>query len=180
MSQTNETQAVVIGAGIVGVCAALALRQAGLAVTLVDPDEPGGEQAASYGNGAFITPASIIPMSVPGLWRKVPGYLLDRDGPLTIRWRHLPLADAATPRRKEDRSHGAARRVKQREEYDFVETQLSRMSCRNISMELQTLIFSPPHDTFRSVALTASEAASRQVHDTICWYQIELVSHIVD
>lgn len=90
MSQTNETQAVVIGAGIVGVCAALALRQAGLAVTLVDPDEPGGEQAASYGNGAFITPASIIPMSVPGLWRKVPGYLLDRDGPLTIRWRHLP------------------------------------------------------------------------------------------
>ncbi|AFK56068.1 NAD(P)/FAD-dependent oxidoreductase [Tistrella mobilis] len=90
MSQTNETQAVVIGAGIVGVCAALALRQAGLAVTLVDPDEPGGEHAASYGNGAFITPASIIPMSVPGLWRKVPGYLLDRDGPLTIRWRHLP------------------------------------------------------------------------------------------
>ena len=27
---------------------------------------------------------------MPGLWRKVPGFLLDRDGPLTIRWTMLP------------------------------------------------------------------------------------------
>lgn len=59
-------------------------------VTLIEPADPGGQQAASYGNGAFLSPASIIPMSFPGMWRKVPGYLLDRDGPLTIRWSHLP------------------------------------------------------------------------------------------
>ena len=52
--------------------------------------EPGGPQAASYGNGAWLSPASVVPMSMPGLWRKVPGFLLDRDGPLTIRWTMLP------------------------------------------------------------------------------------------
>lgn len=81
---------VVIGAGIVGACVARELVQAGTRVTMIEAGEPGGTQATSFGNGAFISPASIIPMSVPGLWRKVPGYLLDRSGPLTIRWRSLP------------------------------------------------------------------------------------------
>ena len=48
------------------------------------------EQAASYGNGTLLNPSSVIPMSSPGLWRKVPGYLADPLGPLTIRWSYLP------------------------------------------------------------------------------------------
>ncbi len=80
----------VIGAGIVGTCTALALLDEGHRVTLIDPAPPGGEQAASYGNGAFLSPNSIIPMSMPGLWKKVPGYLLDRNGPLVIRWASMP------------------------------------------------------------------------------------------
>lgn len=86
----GKLQTVVIGGGIVGVCSAIALLKAGHAVTLLEPGEPGGPQAASYGNGAFLSPASVVPMSLPGLWRKVPGYLLDPAGPLTISWRHLP------------------------------------------------------------------------------------------
>lgn len=87
---SQRGHAVVIGAGIVGVCCALELLQDGWRVTLLEPGEPGGEQAASYGNGAWLSPASVVPMSMPGLWKKVPGYLLDRDGPLVIRWRALP------------------------------------------------------------------------------------------
>lgn len=87
---SRRGHAVVIGAGIVGVCCALALLRDGWCVTLLEPGEPGGEQAASYGNGAWLSPASVVPMSMPGLWKKVPGYLLDRDGPLVIRWRALP------------------------------------------------------------------------------------------
>lgn len=80
----------IIGAGVVGACTALAMSREGFQVTVIDAARPGGDQAASYGNGAFISPASIIPMSVPGLWRKVPGFLLDKTGPLTIDWPSLP------------------------------------------------------------------------------------------
>jgi D-amino-acid dehydrogenase len=81
---------VVIGAGIAGACTAIELLRDGHQVTIVEPDAPGGPQAASYGNGCWISPGSIIPMSMPGLWRKVPGWLLNPLGPLTIRWRSLP------------------------------------------------------------------------------------------
>lgn len=81
---------VVIGAGIVGAATALELLRDGHAVTIVEPGEPGGEQAASYGNGTLLNPSSVIPMASPGLWKKVPGYLADPLGPLAIRWRYLP------------------------------------------------------------------------------------------
>ena len=90
MSETTKRHIVVVGGGIVGTTVAEALLRDGLRVTLLEPGSFGGEQAASYGNGAFLSPASIIPMSMPGLWRKVPGYLLDRTGPLTIRWTYMP------------------------------------------------------------------------------------------
>jgi D-amino-acid dehydrogenase len=81
---------VVIGAGIVGAATAVELLRDGHAVTIVEPGDPGGEQAASYGNGTLLNPSSVIPMSSPGLWKKVPGYLADPLGPLAIRWRYLP------------------------------------------------------------------------------------------
>lgn len=81
---------VVIGAGMVGAATAWELLRDGNRVTIVEPGEPGGTQAASYGNGAWISPASVVPMSMPGIWRSVPGYLLDHEGPLTIRWPMLP------------------------------------------------------------------------------------------
>ena len=81
---------VVIGAGIVGAAAAVELLRDGHRVTILEPGPPGGEQAASYGNGTVLNPGSVVPMSTPGVWRKVPGYLMDPAGPLTIRWSHLP------------------------------------------------------------------------------------------
>ncbi len=81
---------VVIGAGIVGAACALELLRDGHQVTIVEPGEPGGEQAASYGNGTLLNPSSVIPMSAPGIWKKVPSYLADPLGPLAIRWSYLP------------------------------------------------------------------------------------------
>jgi D-amino-acid dehydrogenase len=86
------THSDVIGAGIVGACAALELQRAGHEVTILEPGPPGGEQAASYGNGCWLSPMSVIPPAVPGLWRKVPGFVADPLGPLAIRWRYLPRA----------------------------------------------------------------------------------------
>lgn len=81
---------VVIGAGIVGAATAVELLRDGHQVTILEPGDPGGEQAASYGNGTMLNPSSVIPMSAPGIWRKVPGWLMDPLGPLAIRWRYLP------------------------------------------------------------------------------------------
>ncbi|WP_376091385.1 NAD(P)/FAD-dependent oxidoreductase [Roseomonas sp. CCTCC AB2023176] len=81
---------VIIGAGIVGACTALQALYRGFRVTILDPGTPGGEQAASYGNGCWLSPMSVIPPATPGLWRKVPGYLADPLGPLSIRPSYLP------------------------------------------------------------------------------------------
>jgi len=90
MSKDASLTVAVIGAGVVGLCTALEIQRAGHHVILVEPGEPGGRQAASYGNATWINPGAIAPISMPGLWRKVPGFLLDRTGPFTVRWRDLP------------------------------------------------------------------------------------------
>ncbi len=81
---------VVIGAGIVGAVTAVELLRDGHEVTILEPGEPGGEQAASYGNGAWFSPSSVLPVTAPGIGGKVPGWLMDPLGPLTIRWSYLP------------------------------------------------------------------------------------------
>ncbi|WP_426957447.1 NAD(P)/FAD-dependent oxidoreductase [Muricoccus radiodurans] len=81
---------VVIGAGIVGACTALESLRRGFRVTILDPGSPGGEQAASYGNGCWLSPMSVIPPAMPGLWKKVPGFLADPLGPLAVRWSYFP------------------------------------------------------------------------------------------
>ena len=108
---------VIIGAGIVGAASAIELLRDGHRVTIVEPGDPGGEQAASYGNGTLLNPSSVIPMSSPGLWKKVPGYLADPLGPLAIRWSYLPkllpwlrrfIQAGATEARVSATAHGLA------------------------------------------------------------------------
>ena len=82
----------IIGAGAVGVISAIEALREGHRVTLIDPGEPGGEQAASYGNAGWLSSHSVIPPAEPGIWKKVPGYLMDPLGPLAIRWSYLPKA----------------------------------------------------------------------------------------
>jgi len=78
----------VIGAGIVGtLCAIEALRD-GHRVTIIEPGEPGGEQAASFGNSGWLSSHSVIPPAEPGVWKRLPHYLADPLGPVSIRWRH--------------------------------------------------------------------------------------------
>jgi len=78
----------ILGAGIVGICCALSLIERGHTVTLVDKGAPG--QATSAGNAGIISPWSVIPQSMPGMWKKVPGWLLDPEGPLTVKPSYLP------------------------------------------------------------------------------------------
>ncbi|MDK3074345.1 FAD-dependent oxidoreductase [Sedimentitalea sp. JM2-8] len=80
----------VIGAGIIGAQTAVQLAERGLKVLLVDPGPPGGEQAASFGNAAWLSSHSVTPPSAPGIWKQVPRWLSDPLGPLSIRPAYLP------------------------------------------------------------------------------------------
>ncbi|ABX18936.1 FAD-binding oxidoreductase [Burkholderia multivorans] len=79
---------VVIGGGIVGVCCALYLQRDGHAVTLIDPAAP-GDSTAKWSCGQMAV-SEIIPLSKPGILKKVPGWLLDQSGPLALRPGALP------------------------------------------------------------------------------------------
>jgi D-amino-acid dehydrogenase len=83
-----QKHCVVIGAGIVGASCAWYLLKNGLRVTLVDHRLPG--QSCSFGNAACIGASGLIPSSYPGLVRKIPGWLFDPLGPVTIRLRDFP------------------------------------------------------------------------------------------
>jgi D-amino-acid dehydrogenase len=60
----------VIGAGVVGLACASQLQMRGHAVTVID--------------AGCLSRASCVPLGLPGVWRKVPGWLLDPAGPLAI------------------------------------------------------------------------------------------------
>ena len=84
----DATRIVVIGAGIVGLCAARALTREGHAVTVIDRDPVGDK--ASFGNAGGIGVTEILPAAAPGLIWQVPKWLLDPLGPLSLRPGHLP------------------------------------------------------------------------------------------
>lgn len=84
----ESKKVVVVGAGIVGVSAAIWLQREGHRVTLVDREGPAS--GTSYGNAGVLASGSVVPVSVPGLWRKAPGMLLDPNGPLFLRWPYVP------------------------------------------------------------------------------------------
>ena len=78
----------VIGAGMVGVCAASWLQRDGHSVFLVEAGEPG--RGASFGNAGCFNGSSVTPVALPGMIRNVPRWLFDPLAPLALRWRYLP------------------------------------------------------------------------------------------
>ena len=78
----------VIGAGIVGLACSAKLVQQHHQVTVLDPRPPG--EYCSFGNAGCLSRASIVPLGLPGMWKKVPSWLLDTNGPLVIPLRNAP------------------------------------------------------------------------------------------
>ena len=108
---------VIIGTGAVGLMSAIHALDEGLQVSLLDFNEAGSEEASSYGNAGWLSSHSVIPPVEPGMWKKVPGYLKDPLGPLSIRWRYLPrltpwlLRNLASARRDRIRTTARALRT---------------------------------------------------------------------
>lgn len=92
MTTGNTTAAtapiIVIGAGICGVSTAIWLQRSGHEVILLDKGAPG--MGASYGNAGLLAQWAVTPVTTPGLWKDAARYLFNPDGPLFIKWGHLP------------------------------------------------------------------------------------------
>src|SRR6218665_470317 len=79
----------VIGTGIVGTCRGAWVERDGHRIPFVSPTPPG--EACSFGNAGSLSPSACLPVGMPGMAKRVPSWLLDPLGPLTVRWRYAPL-----------------------------------------------------------------------------------------
>ncbi len=80
----------VIGGGITGISTSEYLRREGVKVKLIDKVFPGNPHQTSYGNAGLLASSSIIPISSPGLIKKLPYYLFNKNSPFSLKWSYLP------------------------------------------------------------------------------------------
>jgi D-amino-acid dehydrogenase len=81
---------VVLGAGVVGAAAALALQRDSHRVLLVERAEPAA--GASHGNAGAIVNGSCAPTAMPGVWKDALRSIGNPLSPLSIRPAYLPQA----------------------------------------------------------------------------------------
>ena len=77
----------VVGAGIIGICCAIALQRDGHKVVLIDKTGPGA--GASFGNAGAIVNGSCVPTATPGIIGSALK-MLKPGGPLSISPTYLP------------------------------------------------------------------------------------------
>jgi D-amino-acid dehydrogenase len=85
---SDPLRVTVVGAGIIGLSCAIHLHRAGFRVSVIDRD-PEGDRT-SYGNAGAVAVAEILPLPEPGIISRLPGFLFDPLGPLSIRLRYMP------------------------------------------------------------------------------------------
>jgi D-amino-acid dehydrogenase len=74
---------VVIGGGIIGLCAAYYLQKEGHQVAVIDQSNL--DSGASYVNAGYLSPSHIIPLSAPGVMKKGIKWMFDSSSPLYIK-----------------------------------------------------------------------------------------------
>lgn len=73
----------IIGGGVVGLCSAWYLRQAGFSVTVIDKSDM--TDGASYGNAGMIVPSHVIPLAAPGVIAQGIRWMFDAKSPFYIK-----------------------------------------------------------------------------------------------
>jgi D-amino-acid dehydrogenase len=81
-SSDQSKSIAVVGAGIVGICCALALQKSGADVTLIDRE--GIAKGCSEGNAGHFATEQVFPLSDKSLLPKLPSMLLKKNSPLAV------------------------------------------------------------------------------------------------
>lgn len=80
----TQKQIAVIGGGVVGVCTAYFLAEAGHDVAVIERHE-NVAQEASFANAGIVAPGYATPWAAPGMPRKILSHLLRSEGSVTLR-----------------------------------------------------------------------------------------------
>ena len=84
----SDCDIAIVGAGIVGICTAAYLAEAGFEVTVFD--RTGICEETSSGNAAALAFSDVLPLAQKGMMRNLPKWLADPLGPLAIPPAYLP------------------------------------------------------------------------------------------
>lgn len=80
--KSGASHVVIIGGGIVGLCTAFYLVEAGFSVSIIERDVPG--EGCSGGNAGSISSSSVAPLAMPGVLKQAVNMMLDPTGPLYV------------------------------------------------------------------------------------------------
>lgn len=83
MTTPSKHHVAVLGGGIIGLCSAYYLRQAGFDVTVVDRNGP-QSNGCSHGNAGMLVPSHFVPLAAPGMISKGLAWMLDSKSPFYI------------------------------------------------------------------------------------------------
>lgn len=88
MATSTDIDVAIVGAGIIGLSTAFKLQEAGRTAVLFD--RRGIAQETSRGNAGAFAFSDVIPLATSGVLQRLPRWLSDPLGPLTIRPEYLP------------------------------------------------------------------------------------------
>ena len=79
----DQQDIVIIGGGIIGLCSAYYLQQAGHSVQVIDKGN--FEDGCSYGNAGMIVPSHVVPLAAPGMIAQGMRWMLNSRSPFYVR-----------------------------------------------------------------------------------------------
>ena len=151
--EKTQHDVTVIGAGIVGVCCALSLIERGKTVRLID--KVGVAQGTSFGNAGVISPWSVIPQSMPGMWANAIKWLVDPLGPITIRPAYMPFF---FPWAMQFLAQGRLHKVNQ------CSAAMAKIMCNNISLYRHHLSGTGQESLLRDSHFVIAYRDANQIH----------------
>jgi len=89
IQQQTQKQIVVIGGGVMGVCSAYFLAEAGHQVAVVEQRSNVAEQS-TLGNSGILSAGAALPWAVPGMRRKILSGLFNQEAPNVLNARFSP------------------------------------------------------------------------------------------
>ncbi|MFB3042286.1 MAG: FAD-dependent oxidoreductase, partial [Candidatus Poribacteria bacterium] len=79
----HESEVLIIGGGVVGICSAYYLIKQGRKVAVVDKGEICS--GSSYGNAGLVVPSHSVPLAAPGVLSKGLKWMFDSESPFYIK-----------------------------------------------------------------------------------------------